>query len=156
MKNGRYIGWTGCLMMLLIVTTTVRAQVEEKVCKTDYNINPERVGELSVELDNISFFKDNEYAGTVMKGYSLPGMWLEPKVVYYPLKNIKLELGAHALIYSGAYKFPNYAYHDIATWKGNQYQRGTHILPYFRVQLALSRVNLILGNIYGGLSLIHI
>lgn len=117
MKNGRYIGWTGCLMMLLIVTTTVRAQVEEKVCKTDYNINPERVGELSVELDNISFFKDNEYAGTVMKGYSLPGMWLEPKVVYYPLKNIKLELGAHALIYSGAYKFPNYAYHDIAPGK---------------------------------------
>ena len=53
----------------------------EKVCKTDYKINPERVGELSVELDNISFFKDNEYAGTVMKGYSLPGMWLEPKVV---------------------------------------------------------------------------
>ena len=150
MKYGRYIGWTSCLVMLLIATTTVRAQVEEKVCKTDYNINPERVGELSVELDNISFFKDNEYAGTVMKGYSLPGMWLEPKVVYYPLKNMKLELGAHALIYSGAYKFPNYAYHDIATWKGNQYQRGTHILPYFRAQLALSHVNLILGDIYGG------
>lgn len=150
MKYGRYIGWTSCLVMLLIATTTVRAQVEEKVCKTDYNINPERVGELSVELDNISFFKDNEYAGTVMKGYSLPGMWLEPKIVYYPLKNMKLELGAHALIYSGAYKFPNYAYHDIATWKGNQYQRGTHILPYFRAQLALSHVNLILGDIYGG------
>lgn len=66
------------------------------------------------------------------------------------MKNIKLELGVHALIYSGAYKFPNYAYHDIAIWKGNQYQRGTHILPYFRAQLALSRVNLVLGNLYGG------
>lgn len=31
-----------------------------------------------------------------------------------------------------------------------QYQRGTHILPYFRAQLALSHVNLILGDIYGG------
>lgn len=59
-------------------------------------------------------------------------------------------MGVHALIYSGAYKFPNYAYHDIAIWKGNQYQRGTHILPYFRAQLALSRVNLVLGNLYGG------
>lgn len=76
-------------------------------------------------------------------GYSL-------RDVFYPLKNIKLELGVHALIYSGAYKFPNYAYHDIAIWKGNQYQRGTHILPYFRAQLALSRVNLVLGNLYGG------
>ena len=80
MKYGRYIGWTSCLVMLLIATTTVRAQVEEKVCKTDYNINPECVGELSVELDNISFFKDNEYAGTVMKGYSLPGMWWNLKL----------------------------------------------------------------------------
>lgn len=128
----------------------LQAQLAERIGASDYEINPDNAGALSVELDNISFFKDNEYAGTVMKGYTLPGLWLQPKVVFYPLKNIKLELGAHALIYSGAYKFPNYAYHDIAAWKGNQYQRGTHILPYFRAQLALSHVNLILGNIYGG------
>ncbi|WP_455586441.1 hypothetical protein [Bacteroides sp.] len=139
-----------CLVLVLVGFSTAHAQLVERVCKSDYEINPDDVGALSVELDNISFFKDNEYAGTVMKGYSLPGLWLQPKGVYYPLKNIKLELGVHALIYSGAYKFPNFAYHDIATWKGNQYQRGTHILPYFRAQLALSSVNLVLGNIYGG------
>lgn len=150
MKNNRYSRWIVCFVVLFMVATVAQAQVEELVCKSDYEINPERVGELSVELDNISFFKDNEYAGSVMKGYSLPGLWLQPKGVYYPLKNIKLELGVHALIYSGAYKFPNYAYRDIATWKGNQYQRGAHVLPFFRAQLALSRVNLVFGNIYGG------
>lgn len=122
----------------------------EAVCGSDYNINPDNAGALLGELDNISFFKDNEFGGTVMKGYSLPGLWLQPKVVFYPLKNIKLELGAHGLIYSGAYQFPNYAYKDISTWKGHQFQRGTHILPFFRAQLALSHVNLVLGNIYGG------
>lgn len=145
----KWVNGLACLL-LVMVSSVARAQVEDQVCRTNYDIDPSRVGDLLVEVDNISFFKDNEFDGPVMKGYSLPGLWLQPKGVYYPLKNIKLELGAHALIYSGAYKFPNYAYHDIATWKGNQYQQGTHILPYFRAQLALSHVNLILGNIYGG------
>ena len=42
------------------------------------------------------------------------------------------------------------AYQDIAYWKGDQYQKGVHVLPYFRAQMALSdHVNIVLGNIYG-------
>lgn len=137
------------LFILMIITlniSTFRAQA----IWTDYNIAPDKVGELSIELDYISFFKDNEFSGPVMKGYTLPGFRLEPKGVFLPLKNIKLELGLHALIYNGAYKYPNYAYQDIAKWKGNQYQRGAHILPYFRAQLKLSKFNLVWGNLYGG------
>lgn len=139
-----------CVIVGLLSETFAHAQMVDKVCRSDYEINPDMAGSLLVELDNISFFKDNEFAGTVMKGYSLPGLWIQPKAVFYPLKNIKLELGMHALIYSGAYKYPNFAYHDISTWKGNQYQVGMHALPFFRVQLALSKVNIVLGNIYGG------
>lgn len=144
-----------CIVVLLFVLAIfgpvmpVFSQVEERVYKRDYKIDTTNCGSLCLELDNISFFKDNEFGGTVMKGYSLPGVWLQPKVVYYPLKNIKLELGMHALIYSGAYKYPNFAYHDIAFWKGWQYQKGAHVLPFFRAQVAFSRLNLVLGNIYG-------
>ncbi len=128
----------------------VCAQISEKVYTSDYHILPEKERQLSVELDNISFFKNNEYDSQVMKGYSLPGLWLQPKAVYYPLKTIKLELGAHALIYHGAVKYPSMAYQDIAYWKGDQYQYGVHILPWFRAQAALSdQVNIVLGNIYG-------
>lgn len=151
MKRGKYFRKVACLLAFMALAgMSVKAQMVERLCRTDYEIRPERQGELSVELDNISFFKDNEFAGSVINGYSLPGMWLQPKAVFYPLANMKLELGMHALIYSGAYKYPNYAYHDIAIWKGTQYQQGAHLLPYFRAQLALSRVNLILGNLYGG------
>ena len=129
---------------------SAQAQVEDKVCKTDYQLKTENTKVLSAELDNISFFKDNEFAGQVLRGYSLPGMWLQPKLVYQPLDNIKLELGMHALIYEGAYKFPTMAYRDIAVWKGNQYQKGAHLLPYFRAQIALKNVNLVAGNLYGG------
>lgn len=150
LKNNVFIRYVIGAIFLFSFLHPACAQMEEVLCGSDYEIKPDNAGALLGELDNISFFKDNEFDGTVMKGYSLPGLWLQPKLVFYPLKNIKLELGAHALIYSGAYKFPSYAYSDIATWKGHQFQRGTHILPFFRAQLALSRVNLVLGNIYGG------
>ncbi len=134
-----------------LVTLPVYSQITERVYKSDYRIDPEKKGELSVELDNISFFKNNEFSGNFLKGYTLPGFWLQTKAVYYPLENIKLEAGAHMLRFWGANKYPNFAYQDISTWKGNQFQSGFHILPYLRAQIALSdHVDIILGNIYGG------
>ena len=128
------------------------AQTNVLLGNTDYHLDSTQVKQLAIEADNISFFKDNEYAGHVLKGYSLPGFWLNLKGVYQPLKFLKLEFGAHGLVYSGAYKYPSYAYHDIAEWKGNQYQKGTHILPYFRTHLQLKSWNLVLGNLYGGMN----
>ncbi len=138
-------------LMLSAYSSTAVAQMADKIYKTDYNLEADRVGELSVEVDNLDFFKDNEFDGTtVVSGCTLPGLWLQPKLTYQPLKNVKLEVGAHALIYDGAYKYPSYAYHDISEWKGTQYQRGTHILPFFRASVAFSNLNLVFGDIYGG------
>lgn len=135
---------------LLAICLQAKAQLSEKVYQTSYRIDPAKRGELSVEIDNLSFFKDNEYSGTMMKGYTLPGFWLQPKVVYYPLENIKLELGAHLLRYWGANEYPCASYRDIAYWKGDQYQKGFHTLPWFRAQMAVSEhVDIILGNLYG-------
>lgn len=135
----------------LLFIQTAYAQISDRVYKSDHRIDPAKKGELSVELDNISFFKDNEYTGRIMKGYSLPGLWVQPKAVFYPLGNIKLEAGVHMLRYWGANKYPSMAYQDIANWKGTQYQRGIHILPFFRAQIALSdHISFVLGDIYGG------
>lgn len=158
--RNKYAGLSFCLdgtlmricSLLLLVGMSVRgfAQVDERLCRSDYKLDSLQTGVLAFELDNLSFFKDNEFAGSVMKGYSLPGLWLQPKLTYQPLANVRLELGAHALIYSGAYQYPVYAYHDIALWKGQQYQKGCHLLPFFRAQFSLRNLNLILGDIYGG------
>jgi hypothetical protein len=127
-----------------------QAQIPEKVFQSSSKIEAERVGELSVELDNLSFFKNNEYGGNFLKGYTLPGVWLQPKAVYYPTTNIRLEAGLHALAYWGAHAYPNYAYRDIANWKGGDYQYGLRLLPLFRAQIALSeQVSLVLGHLYG-------
>lgn len=141
------------LLLLVVgmpVVCTLEAQIAERVFQNASRIDPERKGELSVEIDNLSFFKDDEYAGPFMKGYTLPGLWLQAKAVYYPLANLKLEAGVHALRYWGANKYPNMAYQDIAYWKGEQYQRGLHLLPWFRAQVALSdHVDIVLGDLYG-------
>ena len=141
-----------CLLTTLLILSAAQshAQTATTLGNFDYRIDSTQTKQLAVEIDNISFFKDNEYAGTVMKGYTLPGFWLQLKGVYQPLKNLKIEAGAHGLVYSGAYKYPSYAYHDIEKWKGNQYQKGTHILPYLRAHLNLKSWQLVFGDIYGG------
>ncbi|MBQ8673055.1 MAG: hypothetical protein IJ511_03245 [Bacteroides sp.] len=137
------------LLLCLAWPAALHGQSVEQLCLTDYRLDSLRTKELRLEIDNVTFFKDNEFGGSVMKGYSLPGLWLAPKLAYQPLPHLKIELGAYALWYSGAYKFPNYAYQDIAEWKGSQFQRGAHILPHFRGHLQLGDFNLVLGNLYG-------
>ena len=142
-----------CLLFCLAGTSfiyTLYAQIPDRVFKTDFRIDPEKKGELSVEFDNLSLFKDDEYTGAFMKGYTLPGLWLQAKAVYYPLEMLKLEAGVHLQRFWGANRYPNMAYQDIAHWKGDQYQKGFHALPWFRAQVALSdHVNIVLGDLYG-------
>lgn len=73
MKLNKYVRRIACcLTVVALLGSAAHAQMVERLCRTDYEIDPERQGELLVELDNISFFKDNEFAGSVINGYSLP------------------------------------------------------------------------------------
>lgn len=114
------------------------------------------VGEpcLGLTVDALAFFKDNEYDGDVVRGYSLPGFRLQPRLTYTPLREVSLEAGLHATIFEGANKYPAYVFHDIAHWKGNQYQHGAHVLPFFRAEARLGqersgKTTIVLGDIYG-------
>ena len=142
------------VLLLFVLTATfcpVFAQeLAYRMAASDPTIDSAATGSLSLAFDNISFFKDNEYEGEQAKGYSLPGLWLQSKAVYQPLASVRLEAGFHALIFSGANKYPCYAYHDIGLWKGNQYQSGAHLLPFFRAQAQLKNLTFVLGDIYGG------
>ncbi|MDR0749405.1 MAG: hypothetical protein LBF62_07520 [Tannerellaceae bacterium] len=133
------------------VSYPLQAQINDKVFKTDYNINPEQTNELRIAFDNLNFFKNNEFDSDFLKGYSLPGFRAQFKLTCQLLDILRLEAGVHLLHFWGANKYPNYAYQDIARWKGDQYQKGFHALPYLRAQLKLSgHFQLIFGNIYGG------
>lgn len=132
----------------------LNAQIDERLFERDYRIDPEKKGELLLELDNLSFFKDNEFEGDYRKGYTLPGLWIRPTLVYYPLGNMKIELGLNLLRYWGTNYYPNSHYTGIPDWNENRATRGLgHLLPFFRFQVALyEHVNVVLGNLYGGAS----
>ena len=115
-----------------------------------YRVDSARTKTLGIELEALAFFKDNEFDGNVQRGYSLPGVRLQPRLTYTPIDEIKLELGLHATIYSGANKYPCYVFHDIAKWKGDQYQPGAHLLPFFRATARFKAITLAVGHIYGG------
>lgn len=136
---------------LFVCTVTVKAQMNERVFHTPNVIDSTKHRQLFVELDNLSFFKNDEFKGDALKGYTLPGFWVQLKATYYLLPNVKLEAGAHGLRYWGARKYPAFAYQDIAVWKGEQFQHGFRLNPFFRGHISLSKQwDLVLGSLYGG------
>lgn len=140
-------------VVISIVSTEAKAQVNDSVYKMRYQISPEKKGELYLDINTLSFFRDNEFSTPAIKGYTLPGVRVQPKLVYYPLKNIKLELGAHVIRYWGAEKYPNVAFRDIATWKRSGHQDAVHALPFFRAHVAMTKnLDVVLGNLYGGIT----
>ena len=138
------------LFFLLLLPQLLFAQMWEELATSPYRLDTADVRALKVELESISFFRDNEYTGHLTEGYSLPGLWAQPKLTYMPLSQVKVELGLQALIFNGTNRYPNYVYHDITTWKGNQYTGCAHLLPWFRAQADFRRLSVVLGHIYGG------
>lgn len=138
------------VVLCLMFTTNISAQNDSLLYESSSRIDTTAHGEIRLNIDGMGFFRDNEYKGNLVKGYTLPGFWLQPTISYQPLKKLKLEAGIYMLHYWGANKYPNMNYKDIATWKGQQTQEGFHILPFFRVQLTAARnVDIVIGNIYG-------
>ena len=136
--------------LLLVVSTHAKAQILERVFSENFRIDTIPEGSLRAEVDAVAFFHDNEYQSSILDGYSLPGIRLTPHLAFNPLKQVNIEAGASMLFYNGANKYPCYAYHDIGTWKGNQYQSGCHVLPWVRLQASLKHLDVVVGNIYGG------
>ena len=52
-----------------------------------------QAGDLRISLNAFTFFKDNEYFNDIVQGYTLLGTQLNPQLVYYPIKELRLEAG---------------------------------------------------------------
>ena len=145
---GRGLG-VGLFILHSSIFNLAHAQVWDTLCVERYRIDTVDVGALKAEVNALAFFQNNEFSSRVLKGYTLPGGWLQPKLTYTPMRQVHLEVGAHLMFYDGANRYPNFAYSDIAKWKGNQHTHGVHALPYLRAQADFQRLTLVLGDIYG-------
>lgn len=138
------------IIALLALVPGLRAQVMEGTFSPGWELDSAaRAGELRLDVGSTLFFRDNEFSSKSMDGYTLPGFRLIPRVGYRAADNIDIELGVYALRYWGADSYPNFAYRDIAVWKGHK-THAFHLLPWLRVQMATEGgVNFVLGNIHG-------
>ena len=99
------------IFSFLFFPATVFAQLDSLVFDVERTaIHPEQRGELRLHVAGMPFVLDNEYKSKLVKGYTLPGIWLDPTVSYQPLPNVKIALGAHMLHFWGAEKYPNFNY----------------------------------------------
>ena len=62
-------------------------------------------GNLSLRIKSIAFIKDNEFSSPVIEGYTLPGFFFHPELVYTPSAKFNISAGIHLLKYAGKEKF---------------------------------------------------
>ena len=78
-------------------------------------------GQLRLSLNAFTFFKDNEYFNDIVQGYTLFGTQLNPQLVYYPIKDLRLEAGVFLWKDFGNPQLKQVRPTFRATWtKGNQ------------------------------------
>lgn len=153
-KMNSYLRYLSVLFFFCLCTThTLYSQNMTSLIYTeDTSFVSNEVRELRLRFRNMNFFRDNEYKGSLVKGYTLPGLWIFPSVSYQPLRTLKIEAGAYMLRYWGESKYPNTHYVNLPEYEtaGNGVQSSFHAVPFFRVHYApLPGVSLVLGNIYG-------
>ena len=89
---------------------------------------PAVAGDLRISLNSFVFFKDNEYFNKIVDGYTLYGTQLNPQLVYYPVKNLRLEGG-------------------VFLWKDFGNPQLQQVRPTFRATWTTGKQQIILGNI---------
>jgi len=115
--------------MLLLISFQSFGQNDYPIFKYYEPFEPDSTGNFYLALDNVNFFKNNEYKGSVATGYTLTGAWLRPKVVYYPDAKLRMEFGGNVLKYNGRDEY-------------------YHLLPWFNVHYQpTEKISLILGNL---------
>lgn len=103
-----------------------------------------------LHIDGSTFFIDNEYFGDRVRGYTLPGFVLQPKVEYRLSDKVTLKGGFHWLNYWGARNYPVTSAYD-AYPRYDSISRPMHLLPWLQARIDFTpKLTLLLGCLDNG------
>lgn len=91
---------TGMLLLLLLFSRAF-SQDGSGIFVSDESFAPQKTGNLYLAVDNLNFFKNNEYKSLYVDGYTLTGAWIRPKLIFYPDRKFRFEIGGQVLKYNG-------------------------------------------------------
>jgi hypothetical protein len=118
------------IFLLLLVCLQATGQNHYSLFKFYEPFNPDSTGKFYVAIDNVNFFRNNEYKKEIADGYTITGTWIRPKMVYYPDKKLRMEFGGHVLKYNGRDE-----YYHLSPWFNVHYQ------PTEKISVILGNLN---------------
>jgi hypothetical protein len=106
------------LLLLFVFGGKVVAQ-EEYAFENAYHVIDTALSEgtLTLSVVNKNFFKNDEYFGDYVEGYTLPGYSIRPTMMYKVARNVSLEAGAELLQYGGTDKYDRVVPYLAAQWQ---------------------------------------
>ena len=123
-----------CFLVFLIFGCCRMASIEAQSFRTLELLRDSTQRALNLNIESISFVKNNEYDSDFADGFTGIGFSLKPTLEYWASQTTKINAGAFLLKYSGRDDF-------------------TQAIPIFTVQQKLTNdLDLVLGSIYGNLN----
>jgi hypothetical protein len=89
------------LLLLICSVIQLYAQDFQNFSSSYKDVEEVKAGHLNFRFESIGFFWNNEFQSDLVKGYTLTGAYLRPKLTYAPVDDLYLEVGAHLLNYNG-------------------------------------------------------
>jgi hypothetical protein len=118
------------IKILLVISIQAIGQNDYSIFKFYETFRPDSTGDFYLAIENVNFFKNNEYKGDIATGYTLTGTWLRPKIVFYPDKKLRMEFGGYVLKYNGRDE-----YFNLSPWFNVHYQ------PTEKISVILGNLN---------------
>ena len=69
---------------------SAQVTIDKAVFQTDRRLSPDQRGDLRLQVNSLSFFRDNEFSTPTREGYTLPLGWLEPSRRTEPVDKMRL------------------------------------------------------------------
>lgn len=112
-------------------------------------LTPPDSGRVTLHVDAAGFFINDEYYGTGLDGYTLPGFLLTPRAVWKAEPHVSLEAGAHWLHFWGASGYPDRGIHEPWMPGSAGTAHKVHLVPWLRAEAWLhDSVRLTLGTLH--------
>ncbi len=105
------------LFLLISLSSRLDAQDFQSFSSAYKEVNEVKAGEVNFRLESMGFFWNNEFKSELVKGYTLTGAFLRPKLTFAPVDDLYLEVGANLLNYNGMDHFAS-----VLPWYSARYR----------------------------------
>ena len=107
---------------------------------------------IALQVDAGHFFQNNEFFGRHAEGYTLPGFYLQPKMIWHVDPRVTFEVGAHWLHFWGAHNYPAGTTYGIWPLQDDSLSTPIHLLPWIRTDVYFNDfLTLTLGNLHNNI-----